>query len=237
MIKPKVSISIATYDAQGKGLDFIKKNVNSFFQQTYNNLEMVISDHSVDYSIENYIYSINSEKIKYIRNENDRGLQVENINNAILNCTGEYIKLMNHDDYMEDSDTISCMVNLLNNETKWVISDCKVINLNSGNCTRHWDAKIPENIWDFLHGINYYGCPSVSLIPKDNLLDINVKYMADCELWYRLSIKYGNPAILKGYKINIGEGEHQLTSIFSKNFKEMLENDVDYCLNKYKKID
>jgi glycosyltransferase involved in cell wall biosynthesis len=105
-MKPKISIAIPTYEAFGNGLNFIKKNVDSFKKQTYENLELVISDHSVNDDIKNYINSINESDIKYIKNENDRGLQVENMNNAIINCTGDYIKLMNHDDYMESEDSI-----------------------------------------------------------------------------------------------------------------------------------
>jgi glycosyltransferase involved in cell wall biosynthesis len=97
---------------------FIKKNVESFLKQTYQNLELVISDHSVGDEIKEYIISLNNPKIVYIKNENDRGLQVENMNNAISNCTGDYIKLMNHDDYMESKDTIECGVKKIINGSK-----------------------------------------------------------------------------------------------------------------------
>jgi glycosyltransferase involved in cell wall biosynthesis len=46
-MEPKISLSIATYEAGGNGLKFIKKNVESFLSQTYQNIEMVISDHSI----------------------------------------------------------------------------------------------------------------------------------------------------------------------------------------------
>ena len=64
-MEPKISLSIATYEAGGNGLKFIKKNVESFLSQTYQNIEMVISDHSIGDEIKEYIVSLNNPKIKY----------------------------------------------------------------------------------------------------------------------------------------------------------------------------
>jgi hypothetical protein len=86
----------------------------------------------------------------------------------------------------------------------------------------------------FLNGLNYIGCPSVGLIPKGHLLDVNVKYMGDCELWYRLFTTLGYPSIVDGFKIVIGIGDHTLTHQFANKQSEMLQNDINYCSLKYK---
>ena len=234
MDTPKISISIPTYEANSNGLKFIKKNVESFLKQTYQNLELVISDHSVGDEIKEYIISLNNPKIIYIKNENDRGLQVENMNNAISNCTGDYIKLMNHDDYMESEDTIECGVKKIINGSKWVLYSCKHFNHNTGNMSFFHTPRIEENGRHFLNGLNYAGCSSVGLIPKQILMDTNVKYMADCELWYRLFTTLGYPSIVDGFKIVIGIGDHTLTHQFANKQSEMLQNDINYCSLKYK---
>lgn len=232
-INPKVSISIATYEADGKGLFFIKKNVESFLSQTYENLELVISDHSINYDIKNYIDSLNNDKIIYVRNEKDRGLQVENINNAILNCSGDYVKLINHDDYMESPKTIELMVNLLDDEHKWVISSCKHLNYETKEIYNFHNPRIESDGTHLLSGLNYVGCPSVGLIPNGVLLDTNVKYMGDCELWFRLFKDYGMPSFLGGHNVVIGMGNHTLTRKFASKHSEMLRNDIIYCKEKY----
>jgi glycosyltransferase involved in cell wall biosynthesis len=233
-MEPKISLSIATYEAGGNGLKFIKKNVESFLSQTYQNIEMVISDHSIGDEIKEYIVSLNNPKIKYVKNENDRGLQVENINNAILNCTGDYIKLMNHDDYMESNDSIELGVKKIMSGAKWVIYSCKHLNYNTNQMSFFHVPRIEEDGKHFLSGLNYIGCPSVGLIPKGHLLDVNVKYMGDCELWYRLFTTLGYPSIVDGFKIVIGIGDHTLTHQFANKQSEMLQNDINYCSLKYK---
>jgi glycosyltransferase involved in cell wall biosynthesis len=233
-MEPKISIAIPTYEAFGNGLNFIKKNVDSFKKQTYENLELVISDHSVNDDIKNYINSINESNIKYIKNENDRGLQVENMNNAIINCTGDYIKLMNHDDYMESEDSIERGVKLLSDEHKWVIYSCKHLNYNTNQMSFFYTPRIESDGKHLLNGLNYVGCSSVGLIPKGILLDPNVKYMGDCELWYRLFTELGYPSIVDDFKVVIGTGDHTLTHQFANKQSEMLMNDINYCNIKYK---
>tara|TARA_B100000282_G_scaffold290629_1_gene261822 strand:- start:1355 stop:1654 length:300 start_codon:yes stop_codon:yes gene_type:complete len=87
-----------------------------------------------------------------------------------------------------------------------------------------------------LNGRNSIGCPSVGLIPKGELIDVNVSYMIDCELWYRMFIKYGHPGIVKDeYPLVVGVGDHQLTDHLRSKYKMMLENDKQYCKNLYNK--
>ncbi len=234
-MNPKISISIATYEAKGNGLQFIKKNIESFLNQTYKNLELVISDHSVGNEIEEYVNSLAIPNIVYIRNEKDRGSQVENINNAILHCSGDFIKIMNHDDYMESSDTIESGVVELNNGAKWVIYSSKHIKYKTGEIRRFVMPKIESGEeCNFLNGLNHFGCPSVGLIPKGILLDVNVKYFGDCELWFRLIDSLGYPNFVEGYKIVIGLGDHSLTHKFSAVQSKMIKQDSIYCKLKFK---
>lgn len=232
-MKPKVSIAVPTYEADGKGITFIKKIVESFNIQTYDNLELVISDHSINDDIKNYIYDLNNEKIVYIKNENDRGLQVENMNNAISNSSGDYIKLMNHDDYLDSPNIIKFMIDLINQGFKWVISSCKHYNYDTEVMYYHHNPRIEPNGEHLLEGLNYVGCSSVGLIPKGFLMDVNVKYMADCELWYRLYSTFGIPGFLKGHNVVIGTGDHTLTRKFASQHTEMLMKDKIYCKEKY----
>lgn len=232
----KVSIAIATYEANGFGAKFIEKNINCFLEQTYEDIQLVISDHSRNDDIHNVVKKLSDDRIKYVRYEFNFGDQVQNINNAISNCDGEFIKLLNHDDYMDSPDTISDYMKLIEKGYSWVISSCKHLNIQNGEFYNFHTPKLENDGSHFLHGINYFGCPSVALIPKNEFLDANVKYMGDCELWFRLLKKYGIPGFLDGYKIVICTGSHTLTEQFKLHEKEMIEKDIRYCKLKYENI-
>jgi hypothetical protein len=57
--------------------------------------------------------------------------------------------------------------------------------------------------------------------------------MIDCELWYRMFIKYGYPGVLKDYRIAVGIGDHTLTSQLASKHSEWHYKDVDYCNKKF----
>jgi hypothetical protein len=84
-----------------------------------------------------------------------------------------------------------------------------------------------------LYGINYIGCPSVALIPKNIFFDTSVKYMFDCELWYRLLVEYGMPEIICENLIVITVGEHSLTHQLRLKYDDMLKEDIKYCEKKF----
>lgn len=229
----KVSVCIPVYEANGLGVFFLQKNLSSILSQTYNNLEIVISDHSKNNEIENYIHNLQNDKIKYLRYSDNIGWPSHNTNNAIKNSTGDYVKLMNMDDYIIGDDTIEIMVSLLQKDYKWVVSGCKSYNYETNVYYNYVIPRIESDGTHLLHGINYIGCPSVGLIPKNEFFDTEVIYMIDCELWYRLFKKYGYPGTLEDYRIVIGTGSHDLTSKLKDKEKEWLEQDIDYCTKKY----
>ena len=110
---PKISVCIPSYEANGRGVEFIDKNVQSILSQTYKNIEIVISDHSKDDAIENHIKGLELDNIVYLRNTENIGFPAHNTNNAIKNSSGDFIKLMNLDDFIIGEDELQLIVNLL----------------------------------------------------------------------------------------------------------------------------
>ena len=54
--------------------------------------------------------------------------------------------------------------------------------------------------------------------------------MIDCELWYRLFIKYGHPSIIgEDHPIVIGMGKHQVTRQLEAHVEAMIADDKKYC--------
>ena len=230
----KISVCIPAYEAKGKGVFFLQKNVEGILKQTYTNFEIIISDHSIDDKVEKYVLSLNNSKIKYLRYKDHIGKPGYNTNNAIKNSTGDYIKIMNQDDYIESNDFFEKTIELINKGHKWVLSNFKHLDYRTNKFYWNMTPSLRVDGKHLLNGENSIGCPSVGLIPKGELIDVNVTYMIDCELWYRMYIKHGLPGIVgDGYPIVIGAGDHQLTDQLRNKYNIMMENDKQYCKKVY----
>lgn len=229
----KVSVCIPTYECKGKSKFFIEKLITSILKQTYDNLEIVISDHSSNDVVETYIKELNNTKIVYIKNLEGIGNPAHNTNNAIKNSTGDFIKIMNMDDFIESPSLIQDMITLLDDTHNWVLSSFKHLNYKNNVIFNYMTPQIYGDGSGLLDGINTVGCPSVCLIPKNEYFDPNVKYMIDCDLWYRLFKKYNKPAVHLKNDIVIGVGDHSLSSQIYNEQKKLLEEDINYCKKKY----
>ena len=85
----------------GKGSNFLNFSLEQIYNQSYSNIQVVISDHSID----NSIYTVCNDwskklNIKYLKNTKNRGSSSANINNAINNCDGKLIKILFQDDFL-----------------------------------------------------------------------------------------------------------------------------------------
>ncbi len=91
---PLVSVALATYN----GDQFLDKQLNSIFSQSYENIEVIVCDDCSDDStieiLEKYSKNYN---LTYYRNERNIGY-VRNFEKLIELCNGEYIALSDQDD-------------------------------------------------------------------------------------------------------------------------------------------
>ena len=89
----KFSILLITYNQA----NYIKETIDSILNQTYQNFEIILSDDcSTDNTIE-IVRNINDERIKIISTPFNVGIN-GNLNNAIVNATGEFLILLGGDD-------------------------------------------------------------------------------------------------------------------------------------------
>jgi glycosyltransferase involved in cell wall biosynthesis len=233
IVSPLISICIPTYEAKGKGVELLTPNIASCLNQTYKNLEIIVSDHSINDDIKNFCDSIKDHRIKYIRYPENRGKPAYNTNNAIYNSSGDYIKIMNQDDFFLEEDSLELAVGLLG-DNSWVIFPGAHIDSSTLEILpTTYQPYLPVDKENLIRGINTVGSPSCGLFPKGFEIDVNVLYMIDCELWYNLYITLGPAAIISKYSIGILIGDHQLTSQWADSYQEMMKHDVEYCFNKY----
>ena len=115
----KISVAVPVYEYYDRGVEFLDDMFRTIDSQTLKDVEVVISDHSVNDDIKNYCekneYNLD---IKYFRNEDGRGNPAINTNNAIDNCSGEIIKLFQQDDFFYDTEALEKMYRAMTNSSK-----------------------------------------------------------------------------------------------------------------------
>lgn len=212
MNQPLVSICIPTYN----GEKFIEQALQSAINQTYKNIEIIISD---DNSVDNTL-AIVKEKLTnssipfYIFKHEPKGIGA-NWNNCIKKANGVYIKFLFQDDLLENN----CIEEMLNvfyiNQNVGLVASKRafIIEENAkGDFTNNWVAKyanLQQTIDDTNEELfvlnkllfkseefrksplNKIGEPSVVLFKKEIVNKIgffrtDLKQLLDYEFWYRI---------------------------------------------------
>lgn len=103
----KFSIIIPNYNKE----EYIKDSLDSIFNQTYKNIEViVIDDGSTDKSID----IIKNYNVKLLHTNRKRAGGARNI--GLDNATGDYILFLDSDDYFTSNDVLEKLYNLINGE-------------------------------------------------------------------------------------------------------------------------
>lgn len=187
-----ISIAIPCYEMNGMGENCLIHAILSIYNQSYNDFEIVVSDHSKDNKIE--MLCKNFEKVRYFRNEKLRGSSSHNINNCLVNCRGEFIKILCQDDYLYDSHSLQKTLNHFSEKTNWLVSTY-VCSHDRQNYHRIYTPFLNDNIV-FNNSIGTHSC--LTIRNKDVIFfDDNLIWYMDCEYYKRMMDKFGNPYILK----------------------------------------
>ena len=239
--EPLVSIAISTYEANGKGKELLKNNLEYIHKQNYYNIEVVVSDHSSDDTIKNLCDHFNKctttyfkYPIKYIHNPEEKGNSSHNTNNAIKYCNGEYIKILFMDDYLYNESAISNIVAHFqsNPDKKWLVHSY----IHTKNYNDFYNLHHPK-FSDNMIFCNRIGCPSCLTIHCSitERFDEKLKWFMDSELYSRIRQKYNEPIILhtnandKAYMVNLHH-ENQVTN--TSIDKSLIQKEKDYINNK-----
>jgi glycosyltransferase involved in cell wall biosynthesis len=217
---PKISICIPCYEMHGMGGLYLHENLERIKNQTYKNYEVVISDHSVNDSIflvcEEFVKG--GMDIKYFKNTVSIGNSSANLNNCISNSSGDVIKIIFQDDFLYSDRSLEeislCFKE--NPEIKWVATSC--CHTEDGiNFEKFMD---PLYTHDILTGNNRISSPSViSFVNSDDKIyfDPNYIWLMDCDYYYRLYLKYGEPYCLNSTNVVNRKWGGQLTKTIPKD--------------------
>jgi hypothetical protein len=218
--KPFFSIAIPTYGYNGKGVEFIDHSLEILSKQTFKDFEVVISDHSIDDTIKTICNKWNDKLvIKYFRNKNGRGVISPNINNAMVNCTGKWIKILFQDDYLFGEESLAKHYSFIENNED-VIWFAVNTHVTSDGKTIDWSfrPKWVDNIWT---GNNQLGCPTNITIKNENLLyfDEDLNWLMDVDYYMKMYRNFGPVKILDEFLLVNRVSPERLTNNLSESEK------------------
>ena len=231
----KISVVIPTYN----NLEGLKRAVKSVLMQNFEDFEIIITDDSDDTEIKTFVESLSNQKIKYFQNNEHLGAP-ENWNSGIAKASGEYIKIIHHDDWLADENALGKFVKLLDENpdadfgyAKSVDIDSETGKIKTRNAQKYV-KRLQKDCFE-LFFFNRVGAPSVTVFRngKNLFYDKNLKWLVDTDFYISCILKNNKIAFINEVLINIGISKSQLTHFCANNRKvEVVE--AFYVYNKYK---
>lgn len=138
----------------------------------------------------------------------EEGNASHNTNVAIRKAKGDLIKVMFMDDYFTHEHSLRDCVHALGGQ-KWLIAGSN-------------NNQTPILTGDIHLGNNKLGSPSALLMQNglSMYFDEKLKWLLDCDFYKQMWVKHGEPVILNGNIVTIGEGDHQATNLLSNKEKD-----------------
>jgi len=202
----EISVCIPTYEYKGKGVKYLDELFKSLSTQTFQDFDVVISDHSKDNEIMNFCRECDYDfEMTYIQNPNGRGFQAPNTNCALENAEGRILKLIYQDDIFVDDKALEKIKNAFNtSECKWLFHG---FTHTTDGVETHRDC-VPRWCDMILEGRNLLGSPScIAMLNECKMyMDENIKLLIDTELYHRMRFEYGMPAFI--FDVLIANREH-----------------------------
>lgn len=233
-VEKLISIVIPTYEANGKAIHLLEDLLNSIYKQTYKNIEIIISDHSKDNNINEYLFYWKDRlNITYAKNYKSPGNSSVNMNEGIKKASGDFIKIMHMDDRFCDNKAISKLVEAISKDSsiKWGAFGFNHFYTKEDTIRRDI---VPASIFnESLNNSALIGCPSVSFFVNDgtNFFDENLIIVNDFDMHFSLEKKYGKPFIIPEISITIRIHESQVTSLLP-SYREKELGEINYFKNK-----
>ena len=230
----KISICVPTTEYKKDGEKYLIDLFKSIDKQTYKNFEVCISDHSIDDSILNICEEFAGKfLIRYFKNKKHRGNGPSNTNSSMEMSEGEIIKIMFQDDFFYSENCLESIVNHFSDTEKtWLVSGCNHYQENY-----YYNEMHPKWNSDIIRGINTISSPSVLSLKKSvaERFDSNLTMMMDCEYYYNLYSKYGEPIYVNEIHVTNRIHQNQISTqyIQSDDHQTKFKHEVDYCLEKY----
>jgi glycosyltransferase involved in cell wall biosynthesis len=233
-----LAIAIPAYDMHSHGVHFLRRALDSIAKQSdvdFAQIEVVISDHSVDFAIEQFLASYQAPfKLHYVRNGTQFGNISHNVNHAtqfvLQNCSSSFIKILFQDDFLLEDGYLSQLIDIAKNQPDAIITGAT----HSDDGNHFYNPINPHNNPFLIFGQNSISSPSTLTLSRaacERLpCDEQVKLFMDIDWYYRLFKEFKHivfaPQLLVVNGVWEGQAQHQFdTQAFIK--------ELSYVLAKY----
>lgn len=115
---PVISILVPAFETSE---DFLRAMIDSVLLQSYEKFELCIADASPNNEVSNVIAEYDDERIHYQHLKKNEGIS-GNTNYALKMATGDFVALLDHDDYLEP-DALFYIVKEINQGAKCIYTD------------------------------------------------------------------------------------------------------------------
>lgn len=218
----KVSICIPAY----KQPDYLRRTLQSVVMQDYDDYEVMITDDSPDDSVAEVVAEFDHDaRIAYHRNRERKGAP-ENWNEAMRRASGEYIKILHHDDWFTRKDSLQNFVNLLEKNSSADFAFCSTYQCDAYQRVLHLhhptDTQLAALRKDslVLYNGNFIGSPSTTIFRRssDCYFDRNLKWVVDIDFYIEM-LKRNSPFSYSStpFIYTTSGAEHQVTAVCAGN--------------------
>lgn len=228
---PLVTIITVSFNSD----KYIKETINSVLNQTYKNIQYVIIDGA---STDETLHIIKSfeplfkGRLEYI-SEKDSGIYFA-MNKGVQLSKGEYITILNSDDFFEEDTIISKVIeSIVNNKPELVYSNIKIVDQNNTSIIlRNWMSKFGNYKLGWLP-------PHPGLFVKKSFFELvgpfdeRIKIVSDIDWMVRALSNSPSIYYFDEYTVKMRTGGATNKNAFSK-LKQILEVKEVYKKNKFK---
>ena len=235
ILTPFFSIAIPFYYRDENSLNQLYRCINSINSQTFKNYEVIISTQNIFNRLKDDPF-FNNKKINIINSEKIGGFIQGNINNAIQNCSGKWIKILFSDDFFFDKNSLfNINFQLKSNYKKWAVMNSLHYDQASQKIHKPLIPFFQENILE----INTIGSPSAIVLRnnKNILFDKKSWMRLDVDYYFSLFKKLGKPLYIKNVFIVNEIHKKQFSSLLvnkDKYTKIRLKEELEYLRKKHK---
>lgn len=212
---------ITTYECYGQGRKLLEENLNSILIQTYENIECIITDHSKDNIIEEYVTNLilpSNIKVFYTRYTENYGNPSYNWNNGLKCANGEFIHTLCMDETYYHKNTIKNIVNFMKStNAKWIACS-QLVQPKNYKFVPKWNSNILTN-----NTLSGNGAIIILKELKHIQFDPQFIWFLDTDYYYRIFLEVGPPTIFDEICYIGRIHEHQLTNKVCDSSRQHVE--------------
>ncbi len=175
---------------------FIKQAIDSVLSQTFQDWELLILDDcSTDNTYEIISQYLNDPRIKYIKNPENLGI-TKNRNKALSLSAGEYVAVLDSDDYWIDTSKLSLQNDFLDTHKDYTLVGTGMIIIDEhGNTLKKVIYPSSNAVLKYFLLLKNFFCHSSILYRKQEILNLgsydeSLPIWEDYDLWLKIGLKY-----------------------------------------------